>query len=115
MVIEFLHGGEPVLSVYGHIGLFRTNPNPPVFASTWGPTAAGSEATPSIVCRGNLEGEDQDVDGADLSAFMTAYGSSTGDANFNPAADINKDGTVDHNDLSMFAEEFGRMDCPVCQ
>jgi hypothetical protein len=45
---------------------------------------------------------------------MKAYGSSTGVAAFNPAADINKDETVDHNDLFMFAAEFGRTDCPAC-
>jgi len=49
-----------------------------------------------------------------LNDFKKAYGLSTGDPNFNPDADINKDGTVDHNDLFMFAGEFGRIDCPVC-
>ena len=87
---------------------------PTGFRINMGAFGGGSEATPSIVCRGDIEGEDQDVDALDLREFLNAYGSSTGDADFNPAADMNKDGTVDHNDLFMFAAEFGRIDCPVC-
>jgi hypothetical protein len=36
------------------------------------------------------------------------------DANFIPEADLNGDGVVDAIDLSSFAEEFGRVDCPLC-
>jgi hypothetical protein len=79
-----------------------------------GAYGGSGEATPSVVCRGDLMGNDQDVDGDDLIGFMLAYGSSAGDTNFNPVADINRDGTVDHNDLFMFAGEFGRVDCPFC-
>jgi hypothetical protein len=79
-----------------------------------GAYGGSNEATPSIVCRGDLLGDDEDIDGDDLSEFMKAYGSLTGDSNFNSDADINKDGYVDQNDLFMFAEEFGRTDCPIC-
>ena len=79
-----------------------------------GAYGGGSEATHSIVCRGDLVGNDHDVDGGDLDIFKKGYGLSTGDPDFNPAADVNRDGTVDHNDLFMFAAEFGRTDCPAC-
>ena len=59
-------------------------------------------------------GNGQDVEGEDLSAYLSAYGLSTDDANFNPTADMNKDGTINHKDLFMLAAEFGRIDCPVC-
>jgi hypothetical protein len=93
---------------------YLDEPAPSGLRINMGAYGGGGGATPSIVCRGDLEGEDQDVDGADLNDFKKAYGLSTGDPNFNPDADMNKDGTVDHNDLFMFAGEFGRIDCPVC-
>ena len=93
---------------------YLDEPAPAGLRINMGAYGGGSKATPSIVCRGNLAGNDQDIDGEDLSAFLSAYGSSTGDADLNPAADMNKDGTVDHNDLFMFAAEFGRIDCPFC-
>ena len=57
---------------------------------------------------------DADVDAADLQVFFSAYGSMVSDANFIPEADLNGDGVVDAIDLYYFAEEFGRVDCPLC-
>ena len=51
--------------------------------------------------------QDGDVDGADLAAFASAFGSRTGDANFNPACDLNEDGLIDEQDLESFAQVFG--------
>jgi hypothetical protein len=36
------------------------------------------------------------------------YSSDSGDANFNPALDLNNDQTINQNDLATFAEAFGR-------
>jgi parallel beta-helix repeat protein len=93
---------------------YLDEPAPSGLRIDMGAYGGSGEATPSVVCRGDLMGNDQDVDGDDLIGFLLAYGSSAGDTNFNPIADINRDGTVDHNDLFMFAGEFGRIDCPVC-
>ena len=93
---------------------FTGEPAPNGRRINMGAYGGGSEAAPSLLCLADIEGDDGDVDGLDLREFMLAFGSSTGDDAFNPDADMNKDGTVDHNDLFMFAAEFGRTDCPVC-
>ena len=54
---------------------------------------------------------DKDFDGEDLSAFITAYGSATGNSNYNEVCDFANDGDVDRADLEMFASSFGRTDC----
>ena len=87
---------------------FTGEPPPNGMRINMGAYGGGSEAVPNLLCLADIEGEDGDVDGLDFREFMNAYGSSTG------AADMNKDGIVDHNDLLMFAAEFGRTDCPVC-
>jgi len=58
-----------------------------------GAYGGSSEAAPTLRCRADFEGNDQDVDGADLVVFMRAYGTSSGNANYNPAADFNNDGS----------------------
>ena len=93
---------------------FNDEPPPNGMRINMGAYGGGSEAVPSFFCLADIEGDDQDVDGADLRVFMNAYGTSSGDAAFNPDADINKDGSVDHNDLLLFTAEFGRTDCLFC-
>ncbi len=44
----------------------------------------------------------------DFLAFLNAYGSSVGDANYNPQADVNDDNTVDLDDYLIFITSFGR-------
>ena len=51
---------------------------------------------------GDLDNDD-DVDGHDLSIFAQAYGSSSGDGNYNEDCDFNSDGTVNEEDLSALA------------
>ena len=46
--------------------------------------------------------------------FMEALDTSLGDPDYNPVADFNNNGSVNEIDLAVFAEEFGRTDCPVC-
>lgn len=67
-----------------------------------------SEAASPLACRANLAGGDQDVDGSDLHAFITAFSAN------NLAADLNNDGVVNSADLAVFANEFGRTDCEAC-
>lgn len=50
---------------------------------------------------------DGDVDGYDLYLLQQAYGSSNGDANWNPNADINGDGVINGLDMLIVAENFG--------
>jgi len=57
------------------------------------------------VCRGDFE-PDGDVDGLDLDIFNSAF--AIGDL----TADLDNSGIVDTNDLTIFASEFGRIDCP---
>ncbi len=52
---------------------------------------------------GNLE-----VDFEDILAFGAAFGSKKGDANYNPQADVNDDGSVDFADLATAAATFGK-------
>jgi len=57
------------------------------------------------LCEGNFN-PDTDVDGEDLEAFLTAFAANA------PAADLNMDGVVNTDDVGVFAEDFGRTDCP---
>jgi hypothetical protein len=54
---------------------------------------------------------DGTVDGADFGIFGAAFGSTAGDADYNPAADFNNDGTIDGADFGAFGAQFGRTDC----
>ncbi len=47
------------------------------------------------------------VDGYDLILFGRANGSSTGDANWNPDADLDESGTIDQADLDILSIHFG--------
>ncbi|MFC1859490.1 PKD domain-containing protein, partial [Thermodesulfobacteriota bacterium] len=48
------------------------------------------------------------VDGYDLIIFSRAYGSSTGDSNWNPAADLDANGTIEQADLDILSFHFGK-------
>ena len=72
---------------------------------------------PKLVCATNSLGATYDVrydfnadgrvDQSDLNIFEAAYGSSTGDLNFNSQCDFNNNGTVDANDYQEFLDHFG--------
>ena len=55
---------------------------------------------------GDLDG-DSDVDFGDFLLFAKSFGTSTGDALFNPKSDFDSDGTVDFSDFLVFAAAFG--------
>ncbi|GAB4545460.1 MAG: hypothetical protein Tsb0013_03370 [Phycisphaerales bacterium] len=54
---------------------------------------------------------DGDVDLGDFGSFGSAFGSMSGDMNYNAAADFDNDGDVDLGDFGTFGSEFGRADC----
>jgi hypothetical protein len=55
---------------------------------------------------GDLDG-DGDVDLADLTLMLAAFGSCTGDPEFNAAADLDESGCVDLADLTVLLANFG--------
>jgi hypothetical protein len=63
-------------------------------------------------CTGDLD-EDGDVDGADFEHFLIGFGTTAGDANYHPAVDYNNDGVINADDLGVFAQDLGRVNCPV--
>jgi hypothetical protein len=77
------------------------------------PGAVGSlGANENIVVNGiHLAGDinnDGHVDVIDLLLFVDAFGSFTGDPNYDPAADFNSDGSVDVADLLYLVDNFGK-------
>ncbi len=55
-------------------------------------------------CIGDID-TDHDVDGSDLSAFISDFQNNIGHA------DLNQDGITDSGDIAIFAQYFGRNDC----
>jgi hypothetical protein len=56
-------------------------------------------------CPGDTDG-DGDVDNADLQRILDAWGSSTGDPNYDAGADLNGDGTVENVDLQELLDNW---------
>ena len=54
------------------------------------------------------QGGDLEVNFEDFVAFAASFNSQKGDANYNPQADVNDDGTVDFSDFVTAAASFGR-------
>ena len=52
--------------------------------------------------------DDMTVDGNDIVAFAAAFGTSEGDDNYNPQADVNDDGMVDIEDFITIVSSWGR-------
>lgn len=66
------------------------------------------EGTPAPACAADLDGSGT-TDVLDFAIFAAAFGSTLGDANFDPAADLDGSNTIDVLDFSLFAADFG---CP---
>lgn len=66
--------------------------------------------TPVSVCAADFD-SDGDVDLTDFGTFGAAFGSMTGDANYDAAADFDGDGDVDLTDFGTFGAEFGSTAC----
>ncbi len=60
---------------------------------------------PACICEGNLD-SDGDQDGSDSANFSYAFG------NKDYEADINRDQQINSNDVSLFATDYGRENCP---
>lgn len=56
---------------------------------------------------------DRDIDGSDLSVFLSSYGSTEGDGNYNLNADFDGDGDVDKIDFTVFLRMFGSTNSPI--
>ena len=54
------------------------------------------------------QGGDMEVNFEDFVAFAASFNSQKGDANYNPQADVNDDGSVDVSDFVTAAASFGR-------
>ncbi len=54
------------------------------------------------------QGGDMEVNFEDFVAFAASFNSQKGDANYNPQADVNDDGSVDFSDFVTAAASFGR-------
>jgi hypothetical protein len=93
---------------------FSEEPEPNGSRMNMGAFGGGGSAESSVICLANIEGDEDDVDGADPTVFMAAYDTSIGDARFDPDADLNENGSVDYFDLFMLANTFGRIGCPTC-
>ena len=50
---------------------------------------------------------DADVDGSDLAVFIGAFGSISGDLNYEEKCDLNLSGTINEDDLALMALGFG--------
>jgi hypothetical protein len=50
---------------------------------------------------------DKTVNVTDLTAFRSAFGASTTDANYQPFLDFNGDGVINLTDLTQFRTRFG--------
>ncbi len=66
------------------------------------------DVTSSAEVSMDLDGSGR-VDGFDLGRIGIAFGSRTGDPNWNPDADLNGDGVIDGSDLTLFGSDFGSM------
>ena len=112
----FLNAYPPSPDVYLFTATsdFSAEPAPNGWRINMGAFGGGGNSAASVTCKADIEGDDDDVDGDDLAVFTAAYGTSAGDAGFNPEADLNGNGTVSYIDLFMLANEFGRIDCPSC-
>ena len=96
--------------------VIRTSPTPGIYTITVRATAVNTGPSPyalaitgdvSEACpEGDVNG-DCHVDLSDLSLLLAAFGTCTGDPNFNEAADFDSSGCVELNDLSFLLSNFG--------
>ena len=61
-----------------------------------------------VLVEGDVDGDD-DVDGADYSLLVQAYGLCTGDPGYLATADLNGDGCVDAADYSLLVSNYGQL------
>ena len=49
------------------------------------------------------------MDSYDLAEFIIAFGSATGDLNFDTRCDLKPNGSIDEDDLAQFALHYGEV------
>lgn len=94
---------NPPADVSASLGLWR--PGSPASVSV---TVAAPAPPAPPVCAADANGDNQ-VNGLDLSVFLSAFGTQTGDPGYTPTVDFNSDGIVNGPDLSVLLANFG---CP---
>jgi hypothetical protein len=78
-----------------------------VFSSQMnGGVVVGDQTATLFRLYGDFNG-DRAVDGLDLTAFRSAFGSLQGNASYVPFLDFNGDGAIDGADLTQFRNRFG--------
>ena len=66
----------------------------------------GPGPQPNPTCTGDINGDNK-VNFDDFAIFAAAYGTQTGNPNFNAKADLNNDGKVNFDDFAIFASKYG--------
>ncbi|MBI5865932.1 MAG: S8 family serine peptidase [Planctomycetes bacterium] len=96
--------------------VIRTAPTPGLYTITVRATAVNTGPSPyALVVTGNVTEQcpDADINGdchvdlADLALLLSAFGTCTGDAGFNAAADFDASGCIELSDLSALLAQFG--------
>ncbi len=64
----------------------------------------------TCACAADFDGNGE-VNLGDFGVFGAAFGSTAGDANYNPDADFDGNGEVNLGDFGVFGGQFGRSDC----
>jgi hypothetical protein len=72
------------------------------------PEIAIRDYTLRIKIPGDIDGDDR-ANVFDAALLGKAFGSTPGSPNWNPEADINKDGIVDNDDLTLISENYGKI------
>lgn len=93
---------HPPQDVNASMGLWR--PGSPASVSF----VVAAPAAPPPSCPGDANGDNQ-TNGADLSVFLAAFGTSVGNPGYNAQVDYNSDGMISGADLSVLLSDFG---CP---
>lgn len=81
--------------------------------NTWlGSMTRISFSTAGKICVGDFD-QDGDVDGKDLYLFISAFGSTSGDPDYNPDMDFNGDSAIGPLDIEDIGMDFGNQGCEV--
>jgi hypothetical protein len=94
---------EPVTDIAGlstRLDVMSSMPDPT-------PVVFGGFSATAAAMRGDIDGNMR-VDGFDLAALARVFPTSQGGADYRRAADLDRDGDVDENDLTVLAAYFGR-------
>jgi 6-phosphogluconolactonase (cycloisomerase 2 family) len=83
-------------------------PNGAIASTTGATPTALAVWEPPPICPGDANG-DFAVDNIDLQALLDAWATSSGDPDFNPAADFDEDGEIGNVDLQILLDHWGNL------